>query len=403
MRLIKYKGKPFGLNHAYGSIVRKGKKGRAYAQRFLLPDAKKYKKQWTALFQLHDVWDPIPKFHKLEESDKPYLALCLTLVYNVKDFEYSTGRVKGIDVTNAPKLIEDALCEYIGLDDSRTVSAELRKTRSNEDTHIILAFGFTDKPEEIQFMSDMKDTDLPAIIPFAYLKKDVKKKVDQLLKKNCVTQAALDSMRLCLQEFGDSSGMVWTAVNMMVQKGFMVAGSWEDLIELISAEGQEAVEHPPETEESHIPARVKIPESNEDNRRGTLPFKRLPKAKETAEEFLDRFEAKAAKRKPYAKDMLLEDGSFNEECKKVYDLTPGRPSFAVYKALVNTPTDWETLKYRLEDIPEKEIAKVLKKFIVEPSWLPPGAGRYCEDETDGTMKIERSAEDVALTRTYMRS
>jgi hypothetical protein len=395
--------KIYSLNSAYGQIIRRSGK-HVYAQRYLLPDAKDYKERWLRLFQLADLPTPtIRKFHDLKEAEKPLIVLRLDWVYNTKEWSFSTGKLKGCDLSNAPKLIEDTWCEYSGIDDSRTVYLVTSKRPSEVYvTQCLMSVGYVDSIEQAEndpdfmaksepilrrgAMPDVYKAQLPCLVPYSALPNERKNKVDKLILAHTDAASVYEALRVGLQEFGTDVSMILTMVGMLTKRGQLKEGLWEKLVDSMENTGEDTVV-------DHPSPRAKTPRAKPtDGMRGKLPFSKLPKARETAEKFMEKWIKKNTKRKQYPKDMLnWETGSIRWDSPAVYGFSANDVGFTLYRALVEGRKNYSQLTEvcQTKGFSKDVMDATLKAIITEPKMLPPGAGQYCEDEATGDMWIQR--------------
>jgi N6-adenosine-specific RNA methylase IME4 len=379
------------LNHAYGT---------AGKHRYLLPRAKEYKQRWKYLFGLTENFQALDRF--IPGAENPWLVFRFTLVYAEQDFAYKTGRLRGVDLTNLFKLIEDAYCEYVGYSDRRTLRVQGDKRASKKyETQIILSVGVLKTSILIEDDLEMEgrfghllqqpgefyDMDVKPpkqLKEYKTLPEDVKASVDTLITSYAVTDDAADALKLSLQEFGRDGIMVFTAVGSLTKRGLLKSGLFTTLMKYLGMD-ESAVKKAKAVAKK---AKTKL------DMRGKLPFVNLPQPKKTPKQFLDEWEEKNLKRRQYSSDMLdWETGEINWDAKKVYGHPKGKPVWYVYQALILSRPNYERLLTLTDDddkvLSKRAVNTALKGFMVEASFLPPGAGVFREDTETGEMWVER--------------
>lgn len=371
-----------GLNNAYAHIMR-GKGRRKFAQRILTEAAREYKRKWTDLFATGD----FPDCHHLQESDKPFLMLELTLIYNEAYAVYSTGRIAGVDLTNAPKLIEDALCEYIGVDDARTIwVASSKLIIPDVITQIRLKVGFAERNrihnKNLRTISEMSMLDDYHLPTFDAMSPTTRSDVVEVVRQYVNDPQYVDGVMKALQQYGSDSHMFFTLICQMTDTKLLKPGFWTAYIKAFRQPGAESSK--------------KLPKTLSDMR-GLLPFATPPKHLETREEWRSR-----VKIKPYDHNMLCSDGSINWDAPIVYGYKKDSPAWYVYRALVNARCTYgQLLELSIKDkkISKRSVDTVLKAMMSKHDILPPGAGEYRESEQTGEIWIERDP-DRARIETY---
>ena len=411
-----------GLNNSYGHIIRKGH-GRPYAQRFLIPDAVRYKKRWSRLFSIQNT---SPTFHNVEEGDKPFMMLKFLFVYESDFFAYSTGRLKGFDISNLFKLIEDSFCEHVGIDDSRTLAIIGEKVSSKEfTTQIVFSVTYFPKYELIENDSNsmegyepflfrrsevmsVQQSSLPALVGYSSLDTERRKKADDILASYCANEEVRQAIQVSLEEFGDDAVMLLTVIGSNVKRQLVKEGMWAAIVEVMKKTEQSggAASPEPEKKKTEKVPRIRAPRQPRQPKveappeqipdRGKLPFAKAPKGSETAEEFITRWISAGHR---YPADMLdWNTGEINWDSLKIYDHKKGSTAWYVYLALVNGKMTYDELcaMKTLEggDLDRSEVESELPYFMAEPSYLPPGAGVYHEDKDTGQMWIARTPSEA---------
>jgi hypothetical protein len=415
----------FGLNNAYGHIVRRGGARKVYAQRFLLPDALKYKKRWLSLFKYEDI--PPGYFSRLflkclrgealsakrcvdlEERDKPFLILKFLFLYEEDFFAYETGRLRGYDVSNFFKLIEDTFCEYIGIDDSRTLAIIGEKMPSRDfTTQIVLsvyaatAYAFLDDRKDLldrygellfrrsAAMSRQKST-LPAMRAYSDLDDLKKEQVNALLEAYIIEgQGTYQFIKKALEDFGSDPIMILTVVGAYTKRGYLNEGLWSDLVAVMRVD--EVAEGTVVKEPTRLKRR-EIPEFRKGSARGKLPFRRRFKSTETRAHFLENFKRTEEN---FSRDSMNWDtGQINFEAPVLFGLAAKTPERLIYEALVTGKRTYSylcsLLGHTKKLLPKNRVDRYLKNVMIEPSACPPWMGTYHEDPETGEMWIVRDS------------
>jgi len=151
------------------------------------------------------------------------------------------------------------------------------------------------------------------------------------------------------------------------------------------------------TEASVEPSKPPTPPKSKRRRaRGLLPFSRMKRASEDRASYMIRFEKESmSSGGVYPLDMLdWTTGVINWATAAVYTYQKNTLEWFVYSALlVGARTYDELLALEFKGTTlrgvQDDVDYILKHVMVEPSWLPPGAGEYCEDPDTGKMWIAR--------------
>ena len=407
IRLVLDPSQIFGTNAAYGHTIR-GSGNRRFAQRFLLPGAKEYKEKWTRFFQLVDTPTPvIRKFHDLEEGKKPLLALRFDWVYRTEDFTFKTGRLKGFDCSNLFKLVEDALSEYMGVDDSRVVYLIGTKRPTDKFlTQCTLRIGYVDgsitieeDPEAFEgfnMTDELIAAKLPSITPYVYLVSSKKYAVEDVIDEHACSDDIAGAIKVALLEFGGDAHIILSMIEMMTTNGVVKPGLWDGLVKIMEGptdcvpigSGKRPVR-----ETRHKKKRQKKNPDAPPMRTPTLPFTNLRLKSDPATVAL-KWVVMNERKKRYTEDMLnWTTGEINWAAPKVYEMKDGCNERFVYRALLNTPRTYDELVAALKDtLPQAKVNIGLRKLMTDPSKLPPGAGTYCEQ--DGKMFIHRDLQEA---------
>lgn len=245
-------------------------------------------------------------------------------------------------------------------------------------------------------MVEIYSGQLPSIIPYIGLSKAKKQKVDQIIEEHSVSSEGCEAISAALQEFGADTPMVLTSIGLSTKKGLLKPGLWDALLPVIKGKGSGTSIVPPMARDPRKKRRTK-------NSRGKLPFRTIPTSNESSEEFLAKWERKNLRRKQYPADMLdWATGEINWESESVYGFTLDRPVPRwVYQMLVTGRRRYEDFT-TAHGFKQDGVDRALKRFIGRhPSYFPPGAGTYYEDEETGEMWIERKPEEaLALSLRY---
>lgn len=229
-------------------------------------------------------------------------------------------------------------------------------------------------------MADEKMT-LPEIYAYRDLDDKRRAQVDKLLEEYCLVPGSKQALIESFNEFGSEVAALISQVGSAEKLGHMKEGIWGPLMALMMKDPKALAKRRKTTRVAPVKAT-----------RGKLPFTKLPEPHETRAAFSARWLKEGKK---YPADMLhWESGEINWLSAEVYNHKRGSVEWYVYLALVSGQMTYQELLDRLRDddgnpFTQKDIDWALKCFMVEPSWLPPGAGTYKEDPERGRMWIER--------------
>ena len=246
---------PMSLNNAYSdSIVYI--KGRPRPKRFLTEEGRLYKKKWKYIFSTQA--PGMPNFrqdNKPEEDRVPvprvYLDFRWLFLFKDKDFEFSTGRLKGKDLSNLFKLVEDALCEYIGIDDSQTLHLIGDKRRSKLfETQTVVSIkmrlgspDIEDDPELMERYGRILFPRMESLMTDATVAPSQAGivQIEDILEDYCTSEEAKSTIRKTLQEFGTDAKMLLTVCGNLYQNQHVKEGLWWALVQRVNAEFAEKV------------------------------------------------------------------------------------------------------------------------------------------------------------------
>jgi len=138
------------------------------------------------------------------------------------------------------------------------------------------------------------------------------------------------------------------------------------------------------------------PKKKRKSARGLLPFRRLPKATEDRATFVMQWARESGlSGGKYPLDMLeWKTGTINWDASEVYTYVKGTMEWFIYAALIVGPRTYDELldlEFRNASLRaiQDDVDYALKRIMVEPSWLPPGAGEYGDNPDTGKMWITR--------------
>lgn len=252
---------PVSLNHAYAHDIvypkgSKGKNRRPIARRFLTDEGKLYKKKWKHIFRTQAPGmpnfrqDDIPEKERLP-LPKVYLDFQWLFVLKDSDFEYGTGRIKGKDLSNLFKLVEDSLCEFIGIDDSQTlhIVGDKRRSKLFETQAIVsvkMRLGSPDIEQDPELMKRYGRLLIPrmeSLMTEAVVSSSQAGviQIEDVLEEYCLTDEAKNTIRMTLQEFGTDAKMLLTVCGDLYTKNLVKEGFWWALIQRVNAEFAEQV------------------------------------------------------------------------------------------------------------------------------------------------------------------
>jgi hypothetical protein len=217
------------------------------------------------------------------------------------------------------------------------------------------------------------------LVAYGNLTATVRKKVDVILEGMASDPA--EHLREWIVEHGTDYPLVLAAVRAAVYRQHLPHRQAASLMNLLAV---------------RIKGRRRsLPKNSSlSNTRGRLPFSTLPKPKETEAEFIARWERSNGRRKRYPAGMIdWETGEINwDDEGPIYGFDCGSKQHLIYRALLEGPVTYEDLRALAaygKRIHGSTLNSTLKRIMVEPGALPPGAGVYHEDAEAGKMWIAR--------------
>lgn len=126
-------GLPISINDAYINIV-VGKGKKRITKRVMTEEGKKYKRETTAF-----IVEKHPQALRMFKPNTAYgyiIQLHFPDLFNKTWPEKAQTRYKRLDATNRAKLLEDAMAEAFGIDDSVFLSTRYDKVQGPAATHI---------------------------------------------------------------------------------------------------------------------------------------------------------------------------------------------------------------------------------------------------------------------------